>query len=55
MTEVRPIRDAAERDACYLVRMKVFVDEQKVPTWEEIDEFDESALHFAAFVDGVVV
>lgn len=52
---VRPIRDSAERDACYLVRMKVFVEEQKVPPWEEMDEFDESAEHYAALCDGKIV
>ena len=52
---VRPITSSAERDACYLVRMKVFVEEQKVPPWEEMDEFDESAEHFAALCDGQVV
>src|SRR5438105_15914483 len=55
MTEVRRIRDASERDACYLVRMTVFVEEQNVPPWEEMDEFDESAEHFAAICDGEVV
>jgi len=52
---VRPIRDSAERDACYLVRMKVFVDEQNVPPWEEIDEFDETAEHYAALCEGETV
>ncbi len=55
MTEVRRIRDSVERDACYLVRMKVFVDEQNVPPWEEMDEFDESAEHYAALYDGQIV
>ncbi len=45
---VRPAATGAERDACYLVRMAVFVDEQKVPPWEELDHLDEEALHFLA-------
>ena len=53
--EVRPIRDALERDACYLVRMTVFVDEQNVPPWEEMDEHDETAEHFAVIRDGEIV
>lgn len=43
---VRPIADDAERDACYAVRMTVFVEEQKVPPWEEMDADDETAHHF---------
>src|SRR5687767_14298637 len=53
--EIRLINDASERDACYLVRMKVFVEEQNVPPWEEMDEFDESAEHFVAICDGKIV
>jgi predicted GNAT family N-acyltransferase len=35
--------------------MHVFVDEQGVPPWEEMDALDETADHFAALVDGRVV
>jgi predicted GNAT family N-acyltransferase len=35
--------------------MVVFVDEQKVPPWEEMDEFDETADHFAVIVNGSIV
>jgi len=38
-----------------LIRWKVFVEEQAVPPWEEIDEFDEDAEHFAVAVDDVPV
>jgi predicted GNAT family N-acyltransferase len=43
---VRPIADDVERDACYAVRMTVFVEEQQVPPWEELDADDETAQHF---------
>lgn len=52
---VRKISSDADRDACYLVRMEVFVDEQAVPPWEEMDEHDETADHFAVEVDGKIV
>ena len=53
--EVRPIQSSVEREACYHVRMVVFVEEQAVPPWEELDADDESALHVAAIQDGVIV
>src|SRR5947209_2101764 len=52
---IRPIRNDADRDGCYLVRTEVFVEEQGVPPWEEIDADDEEALHFLAEDDGRVV
>src|SRR2546425_12141370 len=53
--EVKHIATSSERDACYLIRFEVFVQEQKVPPWEEMDEFDETAEHFAAECDGRIV
>src|SRR5258706_16258284 len=53
--DVRQVQNFRELDACYLVRMAVFVDEQKVPPWEEMDAFDESADHFAVFRDSEIV
>ncbi|GAB3789760.1 GNAT family N-acetyltransferase [Virgibacillus kimchii] len=38
-----------EIDHAYQVRMKVFVEEQKVPTEEEIDEHDKTAIHFVGY------
>jgi len=35
-TDVRRVINSKELDACYMVRMSVFVDEQKVPPWEEM-------------------
>src|SRR6266566_9759865 len=53
--EVRRVRNSKELDACYLVRMAVFVDEQKVPPWEEMDAYDECADHFAVFRNSEIV
>jgi predicted GNAT family N-acyltransferase len=34
------------------IRITVFVHEQQVPEEEELDEFEESARHFIAYVEG---
>lgn len=52
---VRRIADDTERDACYLLRTEVFVEEQGVPPWEELDDYDETAEHFLAEEDGRVI
>ena len=55
MVVIRRIETCLEREVCYSVRMEVFVNEQKVPPSEELDEFDETAEHFAVIVDEIVV
>lgn len=35
-------------DTCYALRCAVFVDEQKVPLAEELDEYDGTAIHLLA-------
>lgn len=49
------ITDEATLQAAYAVRKKVFVEEQQVPEEEEYDEFDLTATHIAAKMDGQVV
>ena len=51
----RPISTDVDRNACYLVRNRVFVEEQLVPAWEEMDAYDETALHFLAEDDGKII
>jgi len=43
------VTDRAELEAVYVVRMTVFVEEQKVPAEEELDAYDLTATHFAAW------
>jgi predicted GNAT family N-acyltransferase len=38
---------------CFRIRLEVFVAEQNVPLEEERDEYDNTALHFLAMVDGI--
>ena len=44
--EARIVSTKAEREAIFAVRMKVFVEEQKVPPEEELDSYDVAALQF---------
>jgi len=37
------------------IRWSVFVDEQKVPSELEQDEYDQRAVHFGAFIDGQMI
>ena len=52
---IRPVGTSAELDECYKLRVQVFVEEQGVPPWEELDADDETALHFMVEEEGVVV
>jgi predicted GNAT family N-acyltransferase len=52
---VRRVESDSDRDACFALRMRVFVDEQGVPPWEEVDDYDETAEHFVALAGGKVV
>ncbi|WP_231854209.1 GNAT family N-acetyltransferase [Gluconacetobacter diazotrophicus] len=45
MTTIRIAESSQDRDACFLIRKTVFVDEQQVPLDMEYDEHDETALH----------
>jgi|SRR5699024_144091 len=38
-------------DQAYRIRMNVFVDEQNVPAEVELDEHDETAMHFIGYQD----
>ncbi|MBU6418991.1 MAG: GNAT family N-acetyltransferase [Proteobacteria bacterium] len=42
----------AELEACFAIRMAVFVAEQGVPAAEELDELDATALHVLALWSG---
>src|SRR5215218_4456785 len=46
--EVRPARDAAEREAAFALRRAVFVAEQGVPLPAELDEHEDAATHLLA-------
>ena len=44
-----------EFNSALSIRLKVFVDEQNVPLEEERDHYDDTAIHFGAFVSDTMV
>ena len=49
--KVIKVKETSQRDLAFQIRREVFVDEQKVPEEEEIDEFEDICSHFLAYVD----
>ncbi|MBU6448136.1 MAG: GNAT family N-acetyltransferase [Rhodospirillales bacterium] len=49
---VRAEHGSVELEACFAIRVAVFVDEQGVPLEEELDELDDTAMHFLALWNG---
>ena len=43
---------SAQRDDAFAVRIAVFVEEQGIARSDELDDFDASATHCVAYVDG---
>jgi len=54
-TMVRLISTPAEQELAFAIRFHVFVDEQKVPREEELDEYEPLARHFLLYVDDKAV
>ncbi|MFO1445579.1 GNAT family N-acetyltransferase [Bacillus sp. Bva_UNVM-123] len=48
---VKIVNDEKELQDAFSVRKTVFVHEQLVPIEEEIDQYDESAVHFVLYED----
>ncbi len=46
--EVIRVQSDTELQAAFSIRMQVFVQEQKVPVAEELDAYDETAIHLLA-------
>lgn len=49
--EIRKVSTKEEQNDAFYVRMNVFVREQNVPEDEEIDSFDETAIHFVGYLN----
>lgn len=47
--QVRKVVNSVELQDAYLIRKKVFVEEQGVPAEDEYDEHDEVSAHFVAY------
>ena len=48
---VKMVTNTEERELAYAIRKKVFVEEQNVPLEEEIDQYEDEAVHFLLFND----
>jgi predicted GNAT family N-acyltransferase len=53
--EVRKIKNNKELYECFKIRTVVFVEEQKVPAVEEIDEFEDESTHYVLIIDNKIV
>jgi predicted GNAT family N-acyltransferase len=51
MAEITIVRTQRQREDAVSVRIAVFVDEQGIPREEEIDEFDDLAVHCVGYGD----
>jgi predicted GNAT family N-acyltransferase len=55
MPDVAIVSTQQQREDAVSVRIAVFVDEQGIPREEEIDEYDDTAVHCVAYEGGVPV
>ncbi|WP_156288901.1 GNAT family N-acetyltransferase [Oceanobacillus salinisoli] len=53
--KIKVVETQEELEQAYQVRMVVFVEEQKVPEEEELDEHDQTATHFVGYDDDKAV
>ncbi len=49
---IRVYPGSLELEACFAIRLEVFVGEQGVPPEDELDELDDAALHILALWNG---
>jgi len=52
---IKVVQTKEEKNQAFQIRTTVFVEEQKVSMEEEIDEFEDSAIHFLGFENNVPV
>ncbi len=50
--QVKKVETEKEKEQALAIRFHVFVNEQNVPPEEEIDEWDDIAVHFLASISG---
>ena len=51
----REVSDPGEREACYVIRRQVFVEEQKLFDTDDRDEHDAQAIHYAALQHNEII
>ncbi|MBM7601607.1 putative GNAT family N-acyltransferase [Virgibacillus halotolerans] len=52
---IKTVKSKEELAQAYHVRMVVFVEEQKVPAEEELDEYDKTSTHFIGYEGNEVI
>lgn len=52
---VKIAKENKEQGDAFRIRETVFVQEQKVPPEEELDQFDKTATHFVGYEDGIPI
>lgn len=50
--EVKLINSQSDIETAFSIRRKVFVEEQKVPEWIEIDQYEDESTHILVTIDG---
>lgn len=50
--KIKIVETNEEKEQAFQIRATVFVDEQKVSMEEEIDEYEDEAIHFIGYKDG---
>lgn len=53
--KIEIVKSEQEKEAAYRIRHIVFVDEQQVPIEEEIDDYEDEAIHFITYDGGNAV
>ena len=51
LVDVKKISHPDMMQVAFRIRTEVFVEEQNVPAEDELDEFEDIAIHFLAFID----
>jgi len=49
---VKIVENQKELDDAFFIRKTVFVHEQNVPLEEEIDQYEDEAIHFVLYIEG---
>lgn len=55
LISAKRVESKKEREDAFYVRQKVFVEEQDVPMHLELDDYDQSAIHFIAYDDDMPI
>lgn len=49
--KITEVNSEREKNDAFQIRQEVFVDEQGVSMEEEMDEYDDHAIHFVGYID----